>query len=276
VCGNNFEFFLGSHDGYRRLLDPVTHRRLIFHVRGGFWFIHDYAKGRLHHELEVAWHFSSDMKVSDREGIFLVNPAQTVPANGTPSATMLVLLPVQDGRWSSRLESEPISPAYGTQVMAPVVRVVCKDRLPMKCATFMVAQQQNGVTGRAEECSREWHTIGASVYRYQEQNRAHYAVLAEDLQGTWTVGPLTTDAKFVYFSIEDAKLVDLVLWEGSMLQLGEKKLLDYSRQLEWFEVSTRRGVPQVFSSAPEAASAFDVSILTSETFPDEVSRISKS
>jgi hypothetical protein len=90
------------------------------------------------------------------------------------------------------------------------------------------------------------------------------------------VGPLTTDAKFVYFSIEDAKLVDLVLWEGSMLQWGEKKLLDYSRQLEWFEVSTRPGVPQVFSSAPEAASAFDVSILTSETFPDEVSRISKS
>ena len=160
--------------------------------------------------------------------------------------------------------------------MAPVVRFVCKDRLPMKCATFMVAQQQNRVTGRAEECSREWHTIGASVYRYQEQNRVHYAVLAEDLQGTWTVGPLTTDAKFVYFSIEDAKLVDLVLWEGSMLQWGEKKLLDYSRQLEWFEVSTRPGVPQVFSSAPEAASAFDVSILTSETFPDEVSRISKS
>jgi hypothetical protein len=278
VCGNNFELFLGYHDGYRRLLDPVTHRRLILHVHGGFWFIHDQAEGRLDHELEVAWHFSSDMNVSQREGTFLVSPAQTVPGNGIPSATMLTLLPVQNGVWSSRLESEPISPAYGTQVMAPVVRFLCKDRLPTKCATFMVAQQQNKAPGRAEECSKEWRTIGASacVYRYQEQNRAHYVVLAEDLQATWSVGPLTSDAKFVYFSIEDAKLVDLVLWKGSMLQLGEKKLLDHSRQLEWFEVSKGRAVPQVFSSAPEAASAFDVSILTSEIFPDEVARISKS
>jgi hypothetical protein len=278
VCGNNFELFLGNHDGYRRLLDPVTHRRLIFHVHGGFWFIHDHAEGRLDHELEVAWHFSSDMNVSQREGTFLVSPAQTVPGNGIPSATMLTLLPVQNGVWSSRLESEPISPAYGTQVMAPVVRFLCKDRLPTKCATFMVAQQQNKAPGRAEECSKEWRTIGASacVYRYQEQNRAHYVVLAEDLQATWSVGPLTSDAKFVYFSIEDAKLADLVLWKGSMLQLGEKKLLDHSRQLEWFEVSKGRAVPQVFSSAPEAASAFDVSILTSEIFPDEVARISKS
>jgi hypothetical protein len=278
VCGNNFELFLGYHDGYRRLLDPVTHRRLILHVHGGFWFIHDQAEGRLDHELEVAWHFSSDMNVSQREGTFLVSPAQTVPGNGIPSATMLTLLPVQNGVWSSRLESEPISPAYGTQVMAPVVRFLCKDRLPTKCATFMVAQQQNKAPGRAEECSKEWRTIGASacVYRYQEQNRAHYVVLAEDLQATWSVGPLTSDAKFVYFSIEDAKLADLVLWKGSMLQLGEKKLLDHSRQLEWFEVSKGRAVPQVFSSAPEAASAFDVSILTSEIFPDEVARISKS
>jgi hypothetical protein len=278
VCGNNFELFLGYHDGYRRLLDPVTHRRLILHVHGGFWFIHDHAEGRLDHELEVAWHFSSDMNVSQREGTFLVSPAQTVPGNGIPSATMLTLLPVQNGVWSSRLESEPISPAYGTQVMAPVVRFLCKDRLPTKCATFMVAQQQNKAPGRAEECSKEWRTIGASacVYRYQEQNRAHYVVLAEDLQATWSVGPLTSDAKFVYFSIEDAKLADLVLWKGSMLQLGEKKLLDHSRQLEWFEVSKGRAVPQVFSSAPEAASAFDVSILTSEIFPDEVARISKS
>src|SRR5207245_3088879 len=59
--GNSFTFFSGIHDGYRRLPDPVLHRRSIFHLHGEYWLVRDIAEGAAEQDLEIFWLFAPDM-----------------------------------------------------------------------------------------------------------------------------------------------------------------------------------------------------------------------
>ena len=42
IAGSIFTFFSGSHTGYRRLADPVIHRRMIFSLHGEYWLVAEY------------------------------------------------------------------------------------------------------------------------------------------------------------------------------------------------------------------------------------------
>jgi hypothetical protein len=74
------DFFVGSHDGYRRLPDPVTHRRQIrFDKETKRFEIEDKIVCKGAHRIESAWHFSEQCTVCEREGAFLVeNGGQSI------------------------------------------------------------------------------------------------------------------------------------------------------------------------------------------------------
>lgn len=98
VAGRTFTCFAGSHNGYARLADPVTHRRLVLRINGyedtrlenahtksgraesdgahndfpgsnrvragnssraGIWLVRDVMLGQAEHDLELNWHFAS-------------------------------------------------------------------------------------------------------------------------------------------------------------------------------------------------------------------------
>src|SRR6202795_932121 len=63
IVGKSFTYFVGSHNGYARLADPGRHRRHVLKVAGGVWLVRDIALGRAEHELEIRWHFASDLEV---------------------------------------------------------------------------------------------------------------------------------------------------------------------------------------------------------------------
>ena len=66
IVGKSFTYFVGSHDGYARLADPVVHRRHVLKIAGGLWLVRDMALGRTEHELEIRWHFAPDLEVRSR------------------------------------------------------------------------------------------------------------------------------------------------------------------------------------------------------------------
>src|ERR1035437_2069638 len=63
IAGKTFTYFVGSHNGYARLADPVLHRRHVLKIAGGVWLVRDVALGRAEHELETRWHFAPDLEV---------------------------------------------------------------------------------------------------------------------------------------------------------------------------------------------------------------------
>ena len=67
--GQTFDFFVGSHNGYCRLPEPVLHRRSVFHVKAGMWFVRDSAEGQGPHLLESFWHFAPELEVREERGM---------------------------------------------------------------------------------------------------------------------------------------------------------------------------------------------------------------
>ena len=57
------DYFEGSHDGYERLAEPITHRRNIWFVRNSYWLILDSLTGSGEHTFESLFHFQDDLNV---------------------------------------------------------------------------------------------------------------------------------------------------------------------------------------------------------------------
>ncbi len=47
--------WLGEHDGYRRLEDPVTHRRSVLNLGGDRWLVVDHLTGKRSHDYRLHW-----------------------------------------------------------------------------------------------------------------------------------------------------------------------------------------------------------------------------
>src|SRR5207253_11260296 len=50
IAEGRFDFFEGSHDGYQRLEDPVTHSRGILFLKNDYWIIRDLVEAGGEHE----------------------------------------------------------------------------------------------------------------------------------------------------------------------------------------------------------------------------------
>ena len=56
-----FDYVDGSHDGYERLDDPVTHRRRVCFVKAGFWLVLDELMAKGEHAYEQYFHFGPEV-----------------------------------------------------------------------------------------------------------------------------------------------------------------------------------------------------------------------
>ena len=57
------DYFCGGHDGYRRLKDPVLHRRRVLHLKGEFWMVLDQITGRGQHRADSFIHIHPEATV---------------------------------------------------------------------------------------------------------------------------------------------------------------------------------------------------------------------
>jgi hypothetical protein len=60
-----FDAAEGEHDGYRRLPDPVTHRRVLVFLKPDVWVIWDDLRGAGRHDLDLLLHVRPDCRVDD-------------------------------------------------------------------------------------------------------------------------------------------------------------------------------------------------------------------
>jgi len=59
------DLLVAEHDGYKRLSNPVTHRRTVtFDKQARFWLVEDELFGSGQHEIAVRFHFNSGIELS--------------------------------------------------------------------------------------------------------------------------------------------------------------------------------------------------------------------
>ena len=110
-----FDFFEGAHDGYARLLDPVTHRRSVLFIKGDYFIVRDAAEGRARHRAELYFHLArgADPRI-EGEG------SEAHVGIGACEAGAGLDLHVHGAAGNWRLEEGWISPCYGERMRAPV------------------------------------------------------------------------------------------------------------------------------------------------------------
>jgi hypothetical protein len=58
---DRFDYVEGSHNGYQRLPDPVTHSRSVLFLKNDYWIVRDQALSRMSHTADVNFHFASNL-----------------------------------------------------------------------------------------------------------------------------------------------------------------------------------------------------------------------
>jgi Heparinase II/III-like protein len=219
----------------------VTHRRLIFHRKGQFWFVRDLASGQGSHHLELLWHLGPELSPeSTKDNLF---------ANGQDK---LAFITTEGHGWAQSGHRGNWSPVYGRQERAMVLSFARTGTLPLEFATILLpdVDLRSGL-GRLE---RMPHQVGVCAYRYVRERQEDCFFFA-DTRLSWSLGNWTSDARFLYWSSDrerDVKL--LVICDGSYAEVNGVRMLAGEQAVDYAEVIGADGRTEVKSSNPERIS----------------------
>ena len=259
IVGKSFTYFVGSHNGYARLADPVVHRRHVLKIAGDLWLVRDVALGRTEHELEIRWHFAPDLEVqsevrNDVRSDVRNSGAGRVEirtAGVASSESGLSLIVPEETAWHMATEvgRTLLSPAYGAFQPAPLVRCHARVLLPAEIATALVPR--SGAIRQEGEPQIEPRLVSMAhaavqVYElnYGDASHGFFFALGNE---AWSFGPLSSDARVLYCHIEKEKLAQLVVIGGTRVAWQEQPLLKAAGPSAFFEW---RGRDAVMNAVP--------------------------
>jgi hypothetical protein len=240
--GNLFTFFSGVHDGYRRLPDPVLHRRSIFHLHGEYWLVRDIAEGAAEHDLETFWHFAPDVDLHASKGTLIASSENEG----------LVALPVSKQSWQVAVEDGFVSPAYGERRVAQVGVFSTRMQLPAEHATLLLPLRSGAPYGQFRPVdAKASGRIGA--YSYELGALRDYVIFGA-ADGSWSVGPLRSDAKLLFCRTESNEITSLGFSTASFLEFEGRKVFSAPGPVDRIEWTRAEGL---LASDQESRKFFD-------------------
>jgi hypothetical protein len=119
-----------EHDGYKRLAQPVLHRRIItFDKRELFWMIEDRFTGEGAHQFEFFFNFDSGLDVT-------VTPDGRAVAQDERAAIQIA--PATGNTFETKITSRWVSPSYGTRLRSSAIMYRLQASVPFKNVFFLV------------------------------------------------------------------------------------------------------------------------------------------
>lgn len=236
--GKNFDLLIGSHDGYQRLQEPVTHRRSVLSLKSGIYLVRDIIEGAGRHRIDVAWHLAEELQLV-AEGVFRIKGA----------SQGLALLPVQRHGWAQGMERESWSPAYGRKAPMTTLNFSANVVLPAEFAVLLVTlEEANRVPGSFARIVDGKSDPAVRAYQYTTLD-AEYTFIFGVRDTPWRMGSLASDAEFVCWKKKLASSDELlILCSGTFAQLDGGTDLRCSRPVESAESLLQDHTQSVFSS----------------------------
>jgi hypothetical protein len=129
------DFADASHDAYRRLPDPVVHRRRVLFVKPWYWVVLDDLDGAAEHRVELRFQFASMPVTVDQEGWARARSHRGHGLLIRPFAAVALRAEIREG------DAAPpegwVSPNYGRRQPAPVVIYRAAAVLPLRFVTLL-------------------------------------------------------------------------------------------------------------------------------------------
>jgi hypothetical protein len=238
IQGKSFDLLVAAHDGYQRLVPPVTHQRWVFSLRNGIYLIRDVVQGQGRHHLEVAWHLGPDMQMEE-EGRFRVKDAERG----------FWLLPAEGHQWAKQVRTESWSPAYGRKSPMTVVNFSADVALPAELAVLLVTWEgANRSAASFAAVADAASAAGNRGYEYAGDG-VEYAFVFGERGRSWRYGSMSSDAAFVCWKRSSGGMDEqLILVDGSYARGEGGVELRCARPVEWAELIANRSGRSVFSS----------------------------
>ena len=253
IQGKSFDLLAANHDGYRRLPEPVTHRRSILSLKNGLYLLRDTVEGEGRHRLEVSWHLAEGMQMVE-ENVFRVKGA----------SQGLAIIPSEDSGWTQEVSKQSWSPAYGRKAPMTVVTFATTAELgatssaslvtllvaldiasgkPGSFATFGSEQSGTAATGDANS------TVQA--FRYASES-GEYVFCFGVTGKLWRHGPISSDAELVCWSqLRGGEVQRLMFVNGRRAEIAGGIGLRLRREVTWAEVTVDESGRQIVSSELE-------------------------
>jgi Heparinase II/III-like protein/Heparinase II/III N-terminus len=243
IRGRTFDLFVGSHDGYTRLPEPVLHRRWVFSLKSRFWLIRDLAMGTGKHQLDFYWHL--DPTFSPHAGL-----ANTFL--GRDGKTGLHVIAAGEQGWSREILQDQWSPAYGRKDPCSVVHLTSVAELPAEFLTLLmpVASTSPGA-GKLAKVPDSSLQSPVSAFSYSTGDEEHYVFFGQDKE--WKLGDWHSDARFLCWSKgRDGSAHTLICCQFTFVQRRGQPVISSPRAVLHCEIIKRKGQTESVSSEPDA------------------------
>jgi len=261
VQGNSFDLLVGSHDGYSRLPQPVTHRRWVVSLKNGAYLVRDCAEGSGTHRLELFWHVGPELQLVE-EGVYRARKA----SNG------LALLAAAGHGWAEEMRKLYWCPAYGQKAAASVAVFSTTAELPREfCALLVTLEEVSRAPGTFAQISHQSPDSRVACYRYEAEGEEHLFLFGRSGEA-WQSGAVSSDAEFVCWSRWNGGAAQrIILVEGSFVKINNGASLACKGAVSWAEMTVDENKRSVFSSEPEKLEEEQVFSLLSGAEPGKSS-----
>ena len=217
-----FDYFDGSHDGYR----PLEHRRRVFALHADLIVVADLVAGSGTHTAAIHWHVDPRWSVEMRP--------QGATFSHHEEAGDRVGFSVPEGhvdRFSGddRTGLGWCSPAYGRVERSTTIRIAREGEAPFWLATVFDLDRNNAVVSVDwvpvwAEAGTVAHATAMRIERTRSIDYVLFAEPADDQVGTralWRAGDVETDARMLFYrSTRDRPFTHIGLVDGSIVRAG--------------------------------------------------------
>jgi hypothetical protein len=242
IRGEHFDFFVGSHDAYRRLASPVVHRRSVFSLKSGLFLVRDLARGTGQHRLDIDWHLGPNLRMH-AEKLFGVK--------GTSSG--LAVLCAEKHGWSEEVRKDIWSPVYGKTEPITVLTFGINTFLPTEFITVLVPlAEAREIPGKLTRIATSNQATPVDAYLYSAPSEECWFFFAEPGR-PWNHGRLASDAEVVCWRKKREGEEELLIFcNGSYAEVDGQRVLACKRIIPRCEMLIREGRREVHASEPEA------------------------
>lgn len=210
--GEHADVFDGSHDGYRRLSDPVDCRRGVLFVKNAYWVLRDRAAGTAPHDFAQHFHFAPEATVEAIAGGIMARGFEP-DAPGLTVASFAA-----GGTWS--LESGWISTRYTDRRQAKVAVF----QVPAQSSTDIVTVLCPVAAAESPGLPRSVETRSGRAFVIEHGGAVDLFAMREGPSSIATE-TLASDADWLWLRRRDGRPEALVIRDATTMTLDDAVLL---------------------------------------------------
>lgn len=225
VNGRSFDLLVAAHDGFRRLPQPIIHRRWFLSLKNGIYLVRDVMDGSGIHDVEITWNLAPELEL---EGEWRFR------AKGADSGLQIV--PTRLAGWTGHVGTGAWSGAYGHKVCSRVLKFRAQVNLPAEFSVVLVVIR-DFVTGEGLQSQLDiGRSAGLSSYAYTSGN-SEYSFAFSGVRDDWSIGNISSNAEFVCCRKSPRASDDaLILSGGSYATIKGGRELRYANKVVWGEL----------------------------------------